>query len=130
MLCASYKFNGFFFLFQKADSHLVLKLQQPFFSKSLTSLSVLEKIFSTSDRILFAIITLFSLLSAVYFSDYVKVHFLLQFIAIDRIYKAIAFSTLRKLRQSEKKQYYILGNLAKGAIRQVESVIFFSFNQK
>ena len=85
---------------------------------------------------LFAIITLFSLLSAVYFSDYVKVHFLLQFIAIDRIYKTIAFSTLRKLRQSEVnlkkkwKQYYILGNLAKGAIRQVESVIFFSFNQK
>lgn len=47
------------------------------------------------------IISLFSLLSAVYFSDYVKVHFLLQYIAIDRIYIAIAFSTLRKLRQSE-----------------------------
>ena len=62
-------------------------------------------------------------------------HFLLQFIAIDRIYKTIAFSTLRKLRQSEVnlkkiKQYYILANLAKGAIRQVESVIFFRFNQK
>ena len=50
---------------------------------------------------LFGIITLFSLLSALYFSDYLKVHFLLQYIVIDCIYIAIAFSTLRKLRQSE-----------------------------
>ena len=85
---------------------------------------------------MFATISFFSLLSAVYFSDYEKVHFLLQYRAIDRIYIAIALSTLRKLRQSEVnfkkkgKQYYILGNIAKRAIRQVESVIFLSFNQK
>ena len=84
---------------------------------------------------LFGIITLFSLLSAVYFSDYVKVHFLLQYIAIDCIYIAIAFSTLRKLRQSEvnlKKMKTIL-HFRKSCQRSDPAggkCHFFSFNQQ